>query len=272
MAEKKENLFDDIDEPVQVKRIKDAGIYRNVKLTEIKLTEASTKEPSDADKAKGVQPKRISPYMTLQFTTQGEGDAKVHEEMVFCPPTDPNNLAYVADKYVNGQKAGKKTSEEQMKDDWQAFGMFLCQIATACSQKQFAIVKTNIGKHFTEMTEEGFLKLVKAFQAMLPADKVLPVDIKMVWNNSDKKKTSFLRLAKASASNWAIAPHKPDLKESTLQFSDYETKNQLKAKYTGFANPPKGSEEIIDGEENTGSGTASQEFDEGANVSPDDLF
>jgi hypothetical protein len=250
MAES-QNLFDHVDEPVQVRRLKQAGVHRRVRYNGLEFLPAETKKGEN-----GKADTELSARATFKFLIQHEVKEKdkvvifqelLFEEMRFCPPTKEEDVKYLDDKYQNNVKVGKKTPKEQMQEDWERLGMFLCQLGAAFGV-QFTAVKTRMAKYFKGYTEASFKSMIEGFNKEFPPEKLKEkgkfIDIKCIWTNNKEKRTSFLRMARPSASNLAFAEYKEG-QESQLFLNEYETKN-LKALYTGQDNPPASNEEVID--------------------------
>jgi hypothetical protein len=266
MAEK--NIFEGVDEPKQVRRLKSAGIHRKVTYVGVEYMPAETKKGEN-----GKPDTELSARAVFSFTVPHEikepggkiliSQDLVFEEMRFCPATREEDVKFLNDKYNKNVVVGKNTAKEQMKIDWEQMGMFLFQLGTAISRGQFATVKTKLMKYARGYAEESFKGLIEGFEKEFPAEKFGNnlIDLKTVWNNSKEKRTSFLRIAKASSNNIVFAPHEPNAVESTLFINEYEKKN-MKAQYTGIDNPPASKEEIIDEEPKAGGLTAGAIKDE----------
>jgi hypothetical protein len=279
MSEEKKNLFTDMDEPVQVKRLREAGIHRKVRYDGVEYHPPETR-------TEGGKTTELSARATIKFTvlkdvfddkdkTKVTGtDELVFEEMRFCPPTSEEEVKFTGDKYVNGKKVGKKSNKEQMIEDWEGFGMQLAQLGAALGV-QFSVVKAKLAKYFKDYSVDTFKGLIEGFEKEFPQDKYKDkfIDIKAIWVNNTEKRTSFLRLSKATGKNLAFAPYRPGEKQSSLFLSDYELKNNMKAKYNGTAAPPSGSEEIVDEGGTGGSGEKEVGLSQGSTASgEDDLF
>jgi hypothetical protein len=258
-------LFSDIDEPVQVKKVKKAGIYRKVRF------EAFTFQPAEELPAKdGKEPVKLSARATLKLTVledikNEKGDVTstietIHEEAIYCPSCTEADILYFEDKWEKGSKVGKKSATEQIKSNWEGFGMLLCQLGSALGD-QFAIVKTKLEKYYSAYSVDTFKNLVEGFNKEYSVErlKTTYIDFKVIWSNNDKKKTSFLKLARANATNFIFMAHNSNLKESSLALSDYELKNCMIPKWSGNYNAPASNEEVIfsgGDTENVGMGNA----------------
>jgi hypothetical protein len=250
MAESK-NIFEGVDEPKQVRRLKAAGIHRKVKYMGAEYMNAEVKKDDKGHETE-LSARAIFTFSIPHEIKDPSGKVLssqdlLFEEMRFCPPTKPDEVKYTDDKYNKNVVIGKNTATEQIKVDWERLGMFLFQLATAISKTQFATVKTKLQKYAQQYSVDSFKSLIEGFEKEFPLSKFggNPIDMKTIWNNSKEKRTSFLRIARASATNIVFASHDNSATESTLFINEYERKN-IKPLYTGMDNPPASKEEIID--------------------------
>jgi hypothetical protein len=78
------------------------------------------------------------------------------------------------------------------------------------------------------------------------------IDLKLLWNNSKTKKTSFLGIPDAGYRSVVFAVHHPEKPNSELSISPYETTNKLVRMFK--PTPPKSNnaEVAADGEQKGG--------------------
>src|SRR3954468_2664726 len=133
-----QNLFDHVDEPVQVRRLKQAGVHRKVRYAGVEFLPHETKKGENGKADTELSARANFKFNILHEVKDNGKDGKVlisqellFEEMRFCPPTSEAEVKYIDDKYQGGVKVGKKTAKEQMNDDWERFGMFLAQLGAA---------------------------------------------------------------------------------------------------------------------------------------------
>jgi hypothetical protein len=244
------SMFEGMNDTIQVKRVTKPAIYRNVRYDGLKYTAASKKED-----------KSISAYVELFFTVFEEtvqGTTKtVTERMlskfVFCPPVQEDEVKYFNKKYdKKGIEIGTNNAEEQILEQWNETARLLIQLGQALGS-DFDSLKTMFAKWVPEPKPGVFETMVKGFDAAFPASKFEKkrIDVKVIWKNSDKQKTSFLEIPRATAKNFVFAPHIPG-HESMLELTAYEQKNCLKPKFTGTGNAPKSEDEIVEGRNYSG--------------------
>ena len=116
------NVFKQLDDSVQKKRITEPGIYENVKFIGCEFTE----QEADPEKKKNAYK-----CILLKFNIPDKDDPAnmiEYEERVFSPATVPEDVKFLAKKYQKGVEIGKNTPSEQIIKDHEAVAIFLCLI------------------------------------------------------------------------------------------------------------------------------------------------
>lgn len=230
-SEAEDLRFDDLPDSKQNKSIDTAGIHRNMKLVEIEYQpkKEKTKKEKGTDKEVGTG-EFTGPWVKFIFHStptapKKEGDP---EEPVmqftytmFEPPTRPEDVKICMDKYEKGVAIRKNTPEEQIRQDFNNRFYFYEQLAKAwiVSPEKF----NNFKKSLKGSPEVLFKEMFDTFFAAFPMEKNQdkPIDIKLIWNNNDKKRTSFLTLAYPGATNLVFAPYIPE-RPTMLSLTKYE--------------------------------------------------
>lgn len=232
--------FEDLADSKQIKSIDTADIHRNFFLNEVEFVpRQEKKEKKKNEKGETVEVgtgKMVGPYIKFGLKNH-TGDVGFNFTM-FTPPTTEEEVKFTSDKYENGIAVRKNTAQEQIIVEFNKKFYFFEQLAKAigASPDNFLKFKTAVKGDPTELFKMMFDK----FFALFPIDKIKtkPVDFKTVWNNNDKTKTSFLQLADAGANNIVIAMHIPE-RATILQFTQYESQQKLKRKYSNTDKAPK---------------------------------
>lgn len=232
--------FGDLADSKQIKSIDSADIHRNFFLNEVEFVpRQEKKEKKKNEKGETVEVgtgKMVGPY--IKFSLKNHTGDLAFNFTMFTPPTTEEEVKFTSDKYENGIPVRKNTPMEQIVVEFNKKFYFFEQLAKAigASPDSFMKFKTAVKGDPTELFKMMFDK----FFALFPIDKIKnkPVDFKTVWNNNDKAKTSFLQLADAGANNIVIAMHIPE-RATILQFTQYESQQKLKRKYSNTDKAPK---------------------------------
>lgn len=234
--------FDELPESKQYKTIDEAGIHRNFNLTEVEYqprVPKTKKEKVDGkDKEVEIPGEFKGPW--IKFTFQNETDTTQFVCTMFSPPVKEEDVKFTSDFYDKGVAIRKKTAKEQINAEFVTKFYFYEQLA-----KAFTISpdKINSFKKSLDAEWEVMFKLMfDTFFKMFPVDKVKakPIDLKTVWNNNQKAKTSFLQLGTPSASNMVFAPYIPE-RSTMLSMSAYEQK-LMKRQFTNNDRAPQSND------------------------------
>ena len=233
--------FDDLPDSKQIKTLDKAGVQRNYILSaaEYKPKEFK-KEKKKNDKGEMeevVTDKTVGPFVRLTFQCQDKEDPVQFVTTIFAPPTKAEEIKFHGDHYENGVAVRKNTDSEQIHTEFKRKFYLYEQLAKGLgvSPAKFLEYKKAIAGE----PEILFKKMFDTFFSMVPIDRIKdkPLDIKTLWNNNDKAKTSFLQLADSGANAVAIAMHIPN-RETFLSISPFEQK-KLVRKYSNTDRAPK---------------------------------
>jgi hypothetical protein len=259
------NVFDGVEETIQKKRVKAAGVYRKCKLTSAELIE------QDADEEKK---KKAYKCLLLKFNIPIENDdVAEYEHRIFQPPTQEKDVKFCMKHYVKGIAVRDNTPLEQIYKDHEIVSIELIQLIQSFGNT-FEQAKGLLTPFVSNSEiETAFVDMSKGFCKLYADGHTNLIDIKFVVYNSDKNKTSQLQIASPTTRNLAYCNHLEGVK-SKLEFSDYELKSSMVFKYTGKENPPSGTDPLLT---DTSANLAIDEFDEfkpnpNSTVSDDPLF
>lgn len=232
------NVFKQLDDSVQKKRVTEPGIYENVKFTGCEFTE----QEADPEKKKNAYK-----CIVLKFAIPDKDDNTnviEFEERVFAPATTPENVKFLAKKYVKGVEIGKNTPSEQIIKDHEARAIYLLQLIKAFG-KTYAAAQEQLMPFVNVPIEQAFVSMAKGFVGLytngMPNN---PIDMKIVYQNSDKHKTSQLIISTPASNNVAFTQHIPGQK-TKIVLSDYDVKCLVK-KYTGVAAAPSSDASLLE--------------------------
>jgi hypothetical protein len=231
------DVFNNVEETIQKKRIKKAGIYTKVNFTK---AEYVVQEEDTEKKKKGYS------CLVITFEVPDGDDVAEFEHRIFAPPTREEDVKFVSKKYEKGVAVRDLTPAEQIGKFHNDILIELLQLvqATGLAFEQAkeklrpAIPETADYKIAFKHIAEGFVKLFADGSKSL-------MDIKIVVTNSEKNKTSSLGISRATLTNLSFANH-VEGRPTRLQFSDYEVKNCMQFKYTGKQNPPTSNDGLVD--------------------------
>lgn len=216
MAEKVQ--FGDMKEPVNVKYINNAGIYRNVSLTKAVYV------PAD-------EAKKLSGYFHETFES---ATGEIYENRYWEIPEKAEDLKFVSKLYdKDGNEVRDLTKEEQMQKEYEKFAYHLIQLGMALKCK-FDDVKSKV------TAQANFKEMCKAFTTQIwEKNKTNTIDFKVLWNNNDKKKTSFMGIPDAGYRSVVFLPYDANKQSSELTISPYEIKKEkLVRKYFPTSTAP----------------------------------
>jgi hypothetical protein len=217
--------FDDAPESKQFKSIDSAGIHRNFILDEAEFQPLAPKMEKKKVDGKDVEVdtgKTIGPWAKFNFKCDNPTQQFVCT--LFAPPAKEEDIKFYGDVYEKGIPIRKKTAAEQIKSEFTNKYYFYEQLAKAMliSPEKFKAYKDSVGGD----PQHLFKLMFDKFFALFPLDKLKgkAIDIKTIWNNNIKAKTSFLQLAYPSASNLVFAPYIPN-RDTLLSFTQSEQKS-----------------------------------------------
>jgi len=217
--------FDDAPESKQYKSIDSAGIHRNFCLVEAEFQPLAPKMEKKKVDGKDVEVdtgKTIGPW--AKFTFRCEDPVQQFICTMFAPPTSEEEIKFYGDVYDKGIPVRKKTAAEQINAEFMNKYYFFEQLAKAMliSPDKFKVFKDSVKGEQAVL----FKLLFDKFFALFPIDKykTKAVDLKTVWNNNIKAKTSFLQLAYPGVNNLVFAPYIPN-RDTLLSITQNEQKS-----------------------------------------------
>lgn len=201
----KEINFDDAPESKQYKSLDKAGVHRKLFLVEVEFVEQKEKTKKDKEGKEVGTGEFVGPY--AKFVFRSEEPAQQFVTTMFQPPTKETEVKFFGDYYEKGVPIRKKTATEQIQGEFLNKYYHYEQLAKALqiSPENFAKYKSA-----TKGAPDILFKLMfEKFFALFPLEKLKTraIDLKTIWNNNNRAKTSFLQLAYPSASNLVFAPH-----------------------------------------------------------------
>ena len=246
MAEKVQ--FGEMKEPVNVKYINNAGIYRNVKITKAVYV------PAD-------EAKKLSGYFHEVFESAA---GEIYENRYWEIPEKAEDLKFVSKLYdKDGNEVRDLTKEEQMQKEYEKFAYHLIQLGMALKCK-FDDVKSKV------TAQADFKAMCKAFNEQIYAkNKENTIDFKVLWNNNDKKKTSFMGIPDAGYRNVVFLPYDASKTSSELSISAYEQKKMVRKYFPSNTAPSGDGAEVAAG---SGGGFVPLKTEDGAAGGSEDLF
>ncbi len=244
MAEKVQ--FGDMKEPVNVRYINNAGIYRNVSLTKAVYVPAD-----DA--------KKLSGYFHEVFESAA---GEIYENRYWEIPADEKDIKFLSKLYdKDGNEIRDLTPAEQMQKDYEKFAYHLIQLGMALKCK-FDDVKTKV------TAQADFKSMCNAFTEQVYAkNKDNKIEFKVLWNNNDKKKTSFMGIPDAGYRNVVFLPYDASKPNSELTISPYEQKKMVRKYFPTNTAPAGDNAEVAGG----GGGFKPLDTGDGASAT-EDLF
>lgn len=225
---KEKVMFDDMKEPVNVRYISDAGIYRNMKVKKLEFNAAKEK---------------LSAFLLEVFENE---KGEVFENRLWAPPETEEEVKFVSKLYGdNGEELRDMTKAEQIRKQFETTAYHMIQLGMAMKLK-FDDVKPKITAHDT------FKGMCEALIHIQKLQAAHTIDLKLLWNNSKTKKTSFLGIPDAGYRSVVFAVYHPEKPNSELSISPYETTNKLVRMFK--PTPPKSNnaEVAADGEQKGG--------------------
>ena len=208
--------FGDMKEPVNVRYIGEAGIYRDMKVKKLEFV------PANAEK-------KLSAYL-LEVFENPKGE--VFENRYWAPPETEEEVKFVSKLYgEKGEELRDMTKAEQIRKSFETTAYHMIQLCMALGVK-FDDAKSKITAH------DNFKGMCTAFEGLWKLHIGASIDMKLLWNNSDKKKTSFLGIPDAGYRNVVFLPYKADKPNSELALSPYEIDKKLTRKYKPTAKAP----------------------------------
>lgn len=258
------DVFNDVNETIQKKRIKKAGIYTKTTFTNAEFVEQEEDTKNN---------KKAYSCLLITFSIPDGDDVAEFEHRIFAPPAREQDVKFVGKFYDKGVPVRDLTPTEMISKMHQDLMIELIQLVQATGMT-FEQAKDKLKPLIPQTTDfTGVFKAIGTAFAKMYAngDKAL-MDIKIVWSNSKKNQTSQLGISRATMSNLSYANHVPG-KPTRLQISDYEAKECMVAKYTGKQNPPAGTDTLVT---QPGFGADLNQTDMGVGQAPDtyneDLF
>lgn len=217
------------------------GIHRNMQLIGVEI--------------KTLESKAGDAFTVTSLSFQNNEGVKF-ETSVFRPPASESECKpYTKDVWKNNKKTGEKEivpASKVFKSRNQDYLYLLVQLGMAVSKSTWVQVIAKL-KDSTNTYESLTNAFIKHFG---PANKLSNIDIKLMWDNNTKNKSSFLKLAKAGEYNKIFAQYLAD-KPSFLTVSESELKNGMNRMFLPAAPATK-----EDGSENSEETTPEEHFDE----------
>lgn len=214
--------FDSLPESQDFKTVNKAGIHLKFHLEEVEFSEAKEKDGKEISES---------------FKVTLKGDTEQFSIYKFAPPTEPDKVKFLSSHYVNGKEVRKKTPEEQIQADFHSLYFFYEQLGKAMGGTMEHINKFKAAIKGAD-ADKLFKLMFDKFFTIFPVEKLKSkkFNFKALWNNNDKALTSFLQIAKASATNVVFAPYTND-NNPVLQISSFEEK-LLVRKYSPLDRKP----------------------------------
>jgi hypothetical protein len=208
--------FDALPESKDTVFVKTAGIHLGFKLIAKEFVPSKEKDGKTSNE-----------QVKLSFQNDKNENVVLY---LFAPPTKAEDVKYCGDIYEKGVKIRKRTPEEQIVAEFNERFYFFEQLGKAwnSSKEKMDSFKTSLAGDPSGLFKKMFEKFFTVFTSEFFAEK--KINIKMLFNNNDKQKTSFLGLAKPGASNLVFAPYTTD-DNPILQINLSEEKNMVR-KYT----------------------------------------
>lgn len=210
MSENKKLKFGDLPESKEKQYVQEAGIKPKFQVTAREFIERAEKD----GKTKNAQIKITFSNDTHTFVAYLFESAWREEDVKYC-----------GDLYENGVKIRKRTPAEQIEADIYERYYFFEQLIRALGMDKIAI---DLFKKGLDDNPDGILKkMFESFVNVVSDQKLKEkfINFKLMWNNNEKAKTSFLTMCKPSASNVIFSPYIND-QNLVLQLSNYEQKHQ----------------------------------------------
>jgi hypothetical protein len=208
--------------------INDSGILYNITFKGVTMTEYKDKKQA------GVV------YPAAEFLFEDE-NGRLHKENYFKPKTDPAEIQYPVDKWEKiGEKwtkTRKLSNEEMIKALNNDVMFFLMDLGEALSYTRDNI-KATLSK------AETFEDAIQLFRDNYPPIKGKNINMKLLWDNNDNKKTSFLKLRVGGQ-----LVYYPFMKKifdkyakgvpSSLKLEKYDEDNRMQRKYSQADKAPQ---------------------------------
>jgi hypothetical protein len=158
--------------------INNAGILPEITYKGVQLTDHKSKnKPGEVNKA-------------AEFLFE-DSLGRQHRELYFKPPTSVDKVTFEVDKYeeVDGKlvKVRKLTKEEMLIGYGNDVVFFLLDLADALGFN-YDTAKANVGK------AKSFEDAIEIFKKQYPPDPKKKINMKLLWDNSKKNQTTFLKL------------------------------------------------------------------------------
>lgn len=232
--------FDSLPDSKQYKSVDTAGVHRKFALVEVEYVprtekkEKKKKTDGSGETEEIGTGKFVGPY--IKFVFRSEDPAQEVTVTLFQPATKEEEIKFYSDHYEGGVAVRKKNAQEQIQHEFTQKFYFYEQLAKAqiASPEKFDVFKRSI-----KGTPDVLFKLMfDKFFELFPLEKLKTklIDIKLMWNNNDKNKTSFLQLAYPNANNLVFAPYVEN-RDSMLSVTMYEQRN-MKRKYSNTDRAP----------------------------------
>ena len=238
MAGKLADIDDeDIAPEAQAAVINSAGIKTNITFKGVDMVEVKPKD----------NPGKI--MHAAEFVFEDELGHR-HVEKYFAPQTSADQLTYVLKKWVEVNNKWTATEDLSKEKTLKVLGndvvFFLADLAEAMGYPDFEKIRQNIGSR-----ADNFAHAIEIFKKDYPPIPGKKINMKLLWDNNKKKKTSFLKIRTGMA---VYYPFMTDLfdryvadRPSTLTISPYDQENKMKRAFVQADRAPQNAQAGIGG-------------------------
>jgi hypothetical protein len=214
--------------------IGEAGIQYNIAYKGVSMTESKSKTEA------GVV------FPAAEFVFEDE-TGRQHKEKYFKPKTNPEDILYPADKWEKNKADGKwlkvrkLDNEEMIKALNNDVLFFLMDLGAALGYNRDTVKKVL-------SQAESFEEVIELFRVNYPPIVGKNINMRLLWDNSDNKKTSFLKLRTGGQLIYypfmksIFEPHKKGL-PSSLKIEEYDKEHRMERKYTQASKAPQATGE-----------------------------
>lgn len=243
--------FSGVAEPKPEVFLRVAGVYKGCKVKDFEFKVPETKKRKKAGSTEEEE-YILSASCVITFVVPTPAGDAIIKDYLYEPDTDTSTYKYFDKLFDKGVAIRDFLPQEQFLFNYQKIRMYLTQLGMSMGASF-----VDISSMFSTC-ETDFMSIITRFKEKVFTPKAATglLDMKVLWNNSKNKQTSYLGIPKPRFPNsitfWATTVFKDDkgvvtYGNSAIQLNAYEMKTCMKPEYSNNNDKPTGDGTIQNG-------------------------